>query len=258
MNGSLQDMLPTILKIGAIPLILLSVLLRRRSDRQRRAAAVEAARDTGGRRTRSVFDLDEADIGAIQTGLERLADGEVLVTSRGQEITTHHLRGRLARRLLEAEEVTAAETIVEAMLDAAPDPAPDRAEPLLLLARIRAMQGREAKARACLSQAADHDLAALRLAARGSPVHLAELLAGGLPVGGPPDLLDPRLADYGPLPCLWLAGRQDEARALIAGLDPALDRALAGPSPEDGDRIEGLPRATVEAARDRLHSFLAV
>lgn len=245
MNGLAQTSLLPLLKIAIVPVMLLSVLWRNRRDKRRRAEAEASVASDSKPSRREVIDPATLDPEALRAALDRLQGGTGFVTARGEAIPEQRLRKDLADRLMDAAQFDAADLVLTE--------ARDRDAGLILCqARLCVHRGRIDEARTALSDAADLQLSALRQAARGMRVHLAEMLAEGMPEAEAPSLADADLTGFGPLPCLHLAGRSDEARALAAELLEVLDRALAIPIKDADGRIDGLPVATVQAIRDTL------
>jgi hypothetical protein len=242
-----------LIKILIIPVMLLSILMRNRRDKRRRAEAEAAERRKRekAKTRRHVFDPATADPAALETALEQLDAGEVLVSPRGEDLGAATLYLALADALLAEDRVDDAEPPVRVVL--AGDNHDARADALLRLARIHALRSKDEDARALLSEAADLMLAALRRRARGNPRDLAQLMAEGLP-DTPPALSSADLADLGPLTCLQLSTRADEARALASDSAAVLERALADTADDPEGRVDGLPRALLETALARLRA----
>jgi len=245
MNGLSQDSLLTILKIAIVPVMLLSILWRNRREKRRRAMAETQATTERSRSRREVVDLTALDVAGLRGALERAVEGLVFVTPQGHPLHDAAIRTTLAVALMDAGRFEA----VGPLLTVGDDRDPGL---LLCRARLYVHQGQEPEARAMLSEAADLQLAEMKQAARGMRVHLAEMLAEAVPTGAAPGISDLRLTDFGPLACLYLAGRGDAAQALAAELVDALDRALASVAVMDDGRIDGLPRSTVEQVRQTL------
>lgn len=250
MNGLSQDSLLTLLKIAIVPVMLLSILWRNHREKRRRAEATAAATSERKRRRHEVVDLATLGPEPLEALLARRAEGTDLVTPRGQPISDALLRNTLAERLMDAGRFDAADGVLSRGADS--DGARMDAGLILNRARLFVHKGRLAEARDALSDAADLQLAALRQAARGIRAHLAEMLAEGMPETDPPRLDDPGLARLGPLPCLHLAGRGEEARVLASELLAVLDRALAAPALDEDGRVDGLPVATLQRIRATL------
>lgn len=245
MYGLSQDTLMTLLKIGIVPVMLLSILWRNRREKCRRAEAEATLVSSRKQSRHEVIDPTTLDLDDLRAALNRLDGGTGLVTPRGEPIPEQRLRKDLADRLMDAGVFDEAELVLT--------DGPERDAGLILCrARLFAHRGRIDEARTALSDAADLQLAAMRQAARGMRVHLAEMLASGMPRTDEPKFSDPGLTRFGPLPCLHLAGRGEEARELAADLGAVLDRALTTQIKDADGRIDGLPIATVEKIRNTL------
>ncbi|PIV75644.1 MAG: hypothetical protein COW55_04685 [Rhodobacteraceae bacterium CG17_big_fil_post_rev_8_21_14_2_50_65_11] len=248
MNGFAQDNLMTLLRIGILPILLITIYLRNRSARRwKRAQAPVNAPDTSRKPPLPPLDPDTAAEAALRAALARSIEGEGITSHRGAALTRWQLAAALADRMLAEGRHAEAEDALQgaqAAADAGRWPA------LLRLARVRADNGQRDTARTLLSQAAELRLTEMRTASRGDPLHFAELLAHDKPI--PRDLHDPTLVHIGPLGWLVLSGRGDDSRALIDTLLAPLDRALAESAGDPTGKVDGFPRALLHDVRDRL------
>lgn len=246
MNGLAQDNLMTLLRIGIVPILLITIYLRNRSARRRAQAPVKTP-DKPRKPPLPPLDPDTAGEAALRAALERSIEGDGITSHRGAALTRWQLAAALADRMLTEGRRDEAEEVLQGAEEAADA---GRWPALLRLARVRAGDGQRDAARTLLSQAADLRLTEMRTASRGDPLHLAELLAHDTPI--PRDLHDPALVDTGPLGWLVLSGLGDDARALIDSLLPPLDRALAESVGDPTGKVDGFPRALLHEVRDRL------
>lgn len=247
MNGLLPDSVMSALRIGIVPVILISIYLRNRSARRRAVLAQRQAREETRAPRRRVVEVGALDAAALRAALGHCDAGDILTTAQGEPLTRWQIVAALADALTaDGREAEAEAELVAA--EHATDPA--RWPALIRLARRRAGQGREAEARALLSEVAEIRLAQIRSEARGDILLLAERLAEDQPT--PPDLHDTALATYGPLRCLRLAGRAGDAVALLDPVLPAIDRALAETVNDPTGKVDGFPRSLLAELRNRL------
>ncbi|RFU12163.1 hypothetical protein DZD18_13410 [Rhodobacteraceae bacterium W635] len=246
MTGFSQDSLMMLLRIAVVPILLITIYLRNRAVRRRRAAqAASPAPDAPP--PLPPIDPDTAEEAQLRAALGRARAGDRVTSNRGEALTRWQLAGALAALLLSQGRQDAAEDVLQGVQAAAE---PGRWPALLQLARVWATAGQGDAARALLAEAAELRLAMMRSSARGDPLHLAELLAEDPP--HPRDLHDPALARAGPLCWLVLAGRDGDARALVRTLLPRLDRALAESAGDPTGKVDGFPRPLLADLRQRL------
>jgi len=246
MTGFSQDSLMMLLRIAVVPILLITIYLRNRAVRRRRTVqAASPAPDASP--PLPPIDPDTADEAQLRAALARARANGRVTSNRGEALTRWQLAGVLAALLLSQGRRDAAEDALHGVQEAAE---PGRWPALLQLARIRATAGQEEAARALLAEAAELRLATMRSSARGDPLHLAELLAEETP--HPRDLHDPAIGRAGPLCWLVLAGRDEDARALVCMLLPRLDRALAESTGDPTGKVDGFPRALLINLRQRL------
>lgn len=238
-------MLP-LLKIAVIPIVLLSIYLRNRRQRLKKAEALAQDRGARTEAPRSLLDLSETDTDRLRALLARRDAGERFHTPDGADVSRGMIANRLADALLADGALDEAAALLSGLLAVAPGEdmsSDDRHGALVTMTRLRAKQGLEAEARECLSQAADLQLSRLRQEARGDVLLLAERLADGADqFPCTPALDDPRLAQCGPLSCLRAAGRGQEAQDLTADLIARIDRALAETEGDPSGKVDGFPR----------------
>ena len=246
-----SSLLP-LLKIAIVPIMLMSILLRNRAAKRRRAtdeavqkAAVQSARTA----VVTLEGLDSAGLGAV---MDRLEAGEPMQDRDGHALILSRVAVVRADALWAEGRSGPAQEVLSRALDTEMTER-DRAAALLRLARLEARQGRDEAARGHVSEAADLLLSLRRTEARGDILHLAERLADDvLASAADAHLSDPRLTDYGPLLCLRLAGRETEARDIASDLVTRVDRALVETAGDPTGRVDGFPRDLLIKLRGRL------
>jgi len=253
MNSVLQDNLLMLLRIGVIPVLLISILLRNRRQKRLRAEKLAQSQSQRSASRRTAFDPAETRVEVLRDLLARFDAGDAFSGPTESAVTRGMIATRLAVALLSDGAGQEAELVLAQTLEAEDETTPDdRRAALMQLARLRVGQDRPEDARTCLSEAADLDLARLRAEARGDILHFADRLAANMAATIPPDLTDPKLPDYGPLSCLHLAGREADAREIATDVVARLDRALSETEDDPTGRVDGFPRDLLQQVRGKL------
>lgn len=242
-----QDTLYTLLRIGIVPVMLGSVYLRNRSARRRKAREKAEQRDETRAVRRTVLDLDAAGSEALSTALDRLDAGDIVTSPQGAPLVRWRIVATFADALMAEGRADEAEAVLRGAEDSGDA---ERWPALTRLAPLCLARGHPDAARAIMSDVADLRLAEMRTAARGDVLYLAELLARE--GDDYPDLNDPELDAYGPLRCLRLAGRGDDAKDLADDLIARIDRALAETEADPSGKVDGFSRELLIALRGRL------
>lgn len=250
MNNISQDALLMALKIAIVPVMLISILWRNRREKLRRTETATKERETRAVSTRrDVVALSSLDIGGLETALDRVENGDCLVSPRNEPLTAAMLRRSLASALMDAGRLDEAEQVIGDVTNASP-------ALMLCAARLRALSGEDAAARKLVSTVADRKLEEMQAASRGLRSHLAEMLAETIATPRKLDSLDTRLlSEAGPLELLFVADRKEEALALAADLAAHLEKALQEGAGDPEFRVDGMPKAAVQKAHAALHAF---